>query len=202
MGYCGSVPSVGVWNGYRVMVNTEDHPPAHVHVIKDDKAILIRLDGCKAAHRLGTHCRMQSGVGKMARLRDQSPDEARYRLAIELGDAESAQDASAASYDAGLNALVLDLNTGTRVVIPIDNIRSLKGARPEQLREVEILGGGDTLNWEALNVSLTTSKLVREAVGHTEQNRKAGSVSTPKKAAAGRANGKLGGRPKKVPHAK
>jgi hypothetical protein len=138
----------------------------------------------------------------MARLRDQSSDEARYRLAIELGDAESAQDASAASYDAGLNALVLDLNTGTRVVIPIDNIRSLKGARPEQLREVEILGGGDTLNWEALNVSLTTSKLVREAVGHTEQNKKAGSVSTPKKAAAGRANGKLGGRPKKVSNAK
>jgi hypothetical protein len=53
MGYCGSVPSVGVWNGYRVMVNTEDHPPAHVHVIKDDKAILIRLDGCKAYRAKG-----------------------------------------------------------------------------------------------------------------------------------------------------
>jgi hypothetical protein len=77
-------------------------------------------------------------------------------------------------------------------------MRSLRDFTPEQLRGVEVLGGGDTLNWDSLDVSLTTSTLVREAVGFTEQNRRAGSVSTPKKAAAGRANGKLGGRPKKA----
>ena len=137
----------------------------------------------------------------MARVSHQSADELRYRAAIALGDAESAQDARAAFYDPGRNALVLDLHTGTRVTIPIDTIKSLKGAQPNLLREVEILGGGDTLNWETLNVSLTTSKLVREAVGHSVQNRKAGAVSTPRKAAAGRANGKLGGRPKKDPRA-
>lgn len=47
----------------------------------------------------------------MARLKAQSPDVTRYRAAIELGDIESAQDASAASYDARRNALVPDLHT-------------------------------------------------------------------------------------------
>ena len=133
----------------------------------------------------------------MARVKDRDDDAARYRAAITLGNIESAQDAAAASYDAGENALVLDLHTGTRVIIPITNIKSLRGKRADQLRLIEILGGGDTLNWETLGVSLTTSKLVREAVGHTEQNKRAGAVSTPKKASAGRVNGKLGGRPKK-----
>ena len=47
------MPSVGVWKGYRVIVNTEDHAPAHVHVVKDGKAILIDLDSCKAYNAKG-----------------------------------------------------------------------------------------------------------------------------------------------------
>ena len=45
LGYDDFVPTVPIPNSpFRVMVNTNDHPPPHVHVIIDRRSVLVGLD--------------------------------------------------------------------------------------------------------------------------------------------------------------
>jgi hypothetical protein len=120
-------------------------------------------------------------------------DEARAR-----GDAEAIYDARSASFDGAENALVLVLHSGVKVTLPLSSLPWIRDAGTTDLENLELLGGGDTIDWPALNVSVTVSQLVREAIGLTQAQRRGGSAKTPAKTAAARANGGKGGRPRKT----
>jgi hypothetical protein len=64
------------------------------------------------------------------------------------------------------------------------------------LAQVEILGTGHGLHWEALDVDLSVPGVLAGLFGtRAHMARHAGQATSPAKAAAARANGARGGRP-------
>jgi Protein of unknown function (DUF2442) len=110
--------------------------------------------------------------------------------------------ALAARYDAKSGRIVVDLSNGATYAFPAALGQGLEAATPEQLAEVEILGAGFGLHWESLDVDLSIPGLLVGRFGTrawmSELARRAGSVKSPAKAAAARANGAKGGRPRKA----
>jgi hypothetical protein len=68
----------------------------------------------------------------------------------------------AAEYRSGteLDILILKLNDGSRFLIPREDIEGLQDATPEQIAQVEILGNGTGLHWEALDFDLYVPNLL------------------------------------------
>lgn len=107
--------------------------------------------------------------------------------------------ASAVRYDATTRRIVISFATGAEMIVPVHLLEGLAGATDEQITEVEILGDGYGLHWETLDVDLTVPGLVMGVFGTAKWMAKvAGQTKSEKKAAAARANGALGGRPRKV----
>lgn len=108
----------------------------------------------------------------------------------------------AARYDAKSGRMVVDLSNGATYAFPTTLAQGLEFASAEELAEVEILGAGFGLHWESLDVDLSIQGLLAGRFGNrawmSELARRAGSVKSPAKAAAARANGAKGGRPRKT----
>jgi hypothetical protein len=106
-----------------------------------------------------------------------------------------------ARYDAKSGRIVVDLSNGATYAFPVSLGQGLSDATPAQLAGVEILGEGFGLHWEELDVDLSIPGLLAGRFGTrawmSELARRAGSVKSPAKTAAARANGAKGGRPKK-----
>jgi len=76
--------------------------------------------------------------------------------------------------------------------------QGLEGATEDQLAGVEVLGAGSGLHWEALDVDLSVPALLAGLFGtRAHMARRGGQATSPAKAAAARANGAKGGRPRK-----
>lgn len=107
-----------------------------------------------------------------------------------------------AKYDAKSGRIVVDLSNGATYAFPASLGEGLAGATPAQLAEVEVLGSGFGLHWESLDVDLSIPGLLAGRFGTrswmSELARRAGSATSPAKAAAARANGAKGGRPRKA----
>jgi hypothetical protein len=105
-------------------------------------------------------------------------------------------------YSEKSNLIVLDLKGGVILALPVKSIRELAGAKPSQLRTVRAGFGGESITLEGLDVDISIPGLLRDLVGITSAasllGTKGGSVRSVAKAVAVRANGKLGGRPRKV----
>ncbi|MFZ0733242.1 MAG: DUF2442 domain-containing protein [Candidatus Sulfotelmatobacter sp.] len=101
----------------------------------------------------------------------------------------------------GLDLLVLKLSDGRRHVIPREDLQGLESATKEQISRIEILGGGTGLHWPDLNVDLYVPALLRGTYGNRQWMAKIGQqgglATSPTKKRASRANGMLGGRPRK-----
>lgn len=108
----------------------------------------------------------------------------------------------AARYDAKSGRMVVDLSNGATYAFPTTLAQGLEFASAEELAEVEILGAGFGLHWESLDVDLSIQGLLAGRFGNrawmSELARRAGSVKSPAKATAARANGAKGGRPRKT----
>jgi len=75
----------------------------------------------------------------------------------------------------------------------------LEDAADDQLAEIEVLGAGYGLHWESLDVDLSIPGLLAGIFGTSAyMARRAGQATSPAKAAAARANGAKGGRPRKM----
>ena len=75
----------------------------------------------------------------------------------------------------------------------------METATDDQLAAVEILGNGYGLHWEALDADISVPGLLAGIFGtKAYMARLAGRTKSPAKAAAARANGAKGGRPRKV----
>ena len=108
-----------------------------------------------------------------------------------------------AQYDARAGRIVVDLANGCTYAFPADRVQELRGASADELANVAVDGAGFNLRWPTLNVDLYVPALVSGIFGTRawmagELGRIAGRTKSPTKAAAARANGAKGGRPKKA----
>ena len=111
--------------------------------------------------------------------------------------------ASRVAYRAQKRALRIELTNGASITLPVRLIPSLKGARSDDIRAVEILGRGGGLHWERLDVDLSVPGLVSSILPGTawlaELGRAGGRRTSVAKTAAARRNGRRGGRPRLRP---
>src|ERR1700690_1125776 len=106
--------------------------------------------------------------------------------------------ALAARYDRRLGRVVVELANGCTFAFPPALAQGLETATDDQLAQVEILGAGYGLHWEALDADLSIPGLLAGLFGtRASMARHAGRATSSAKAAAARANGTKGGRPRK-----
>ncbi len=130
----------------------------------------------------------------MAELTDAQIDAALEREAARLHEPR----AVAARYDRQLDRVVVELTNGCTFAFPPRLAQGLEDATEDQLGEVEILGAGYGLHWEALDADLSIPGLLAGLFGtKAYMARRAGQATSSAKAAAARVNGAKGGRPRK-----
>ena len=120
--------------------------------------------------------------------------------ATERGRLAGAREPRAASarYDRRLGRVVVELTNGCTFAFPPRLAQDLEHATDDELEGVEILGAGYGLHWEALDADFTVPGLLAGIFGtRAYMARRAGQATSPAKAAAARANGAKGGRPRK-----
>lgn len=110
--------------------------------------------------------------------------------------------AAAARYDAPSGRIVIDLTNGCTFAFPARRVEELADASDAEIAAVEIAGAGFGLHWEARDADLSLQGLMSGLFGTkawmSELARRAGQSRSPAKAAAARANGAKGGRPRKA----
>jgi hypothetical protein len=131
----------------------------------------------------------------MAELTDAQIDTALERgLAARLHEPRAA----AVRYDGRLGRVIVELTNGCTFAFPPKLAQGLEGANEEQLSQVEILGAGSGLHWEALDADLSIPDLLAGLFGTKAYlAQQAGRATSLAKAAAARANGIKGGRPRR-----
>ncbi len=70
-----------------------------------------------------------------------------------------------AKYDRKTNRLVLELDNGSTLIVPTENIQGLRGAAASALEKIELRLAGTTLHWEKLDVDFYVSSLMRGVFG-------------------------------------
>lgn len=110
--------------------------------------------------------------------------------------------AVAARYDRETGRVAVELANGCTYIFPAQLAQELQGADDEALSIVAVDGAGFNLHWPAIDADLYVPALVAGVFGTRdwmakEWARAAGRAATPAKAAASRANGAKGGRPRK-----
>jgi hypothetical protein len=104
-----------------------------------------------------------------------------------------------ASYDAESSNLVLDLQNGAHVALPVAQIDELKGHSPEELAAVEVSPARDGLLWRSIDVGISAPGLLTDFFGsavRAQLGTIGGRRLTTAKARAARKNGAKGGRPR------
>lgn len=113
---------------------------------------------------------------------------------------DAGQIATEARYNAESHRVDITLSSGLLVGIPIDRIRELKGASHELLAAVHVDELGAGIRWDALDVDVAVPGIIIEVLGEDVLSSafaaRGGRASSDAKAAAARANGLKGGRPR------
>lgn len=106
--------------------------------------------------------------------------------------------ATSVRYDAS-RGVVIQLNNNYLVCVPLRLLPELEGASPKHLRLVEIMGVGQAIAWPTLDQQFDVLQLLTDAVGAEALMARLGQRGgrAKSKAAAARANGSKGGRPRK-----
>lgn len=112
------------------------------------------------------------------------------------------QRAVRAYYDRDAKRLVVELATGVTVLFPPELLQGLKGAPADELASVEVSPHGTSLHWEELDADFSVDGLISGVFGTrawmADLGRKGGKATSEAKAAAARANGMKGGRPRNI----
>lgn len=112
---------------------------------------------------------------------------------------ETRPHARTARYDAKAGRVIVELTNGATFAFPPRLVEGLHHATEAEIADVEVIGGGFGLHWEALDLDYTVPGLVNGVFGTAKwMAANAGRTSSAAKAAAARANGAKGGRPRKA----
>jgi len=96
-----------------------------------------------------------------------------------------------ARYDRRNDRVMITLNTGAVVGFPLSALPGLEQAAPDDLRKIEVEGGGYGLHVASLDADISIPTLLENQLGSTIMRR------AVVRANASKANGRLGGRPRK-----
>ena len=103
-----------------------------------------------------------------------------------------------ARYDGDADRVTVEIENGCVFAFPPGLVQDLSGATRDQLAQVEVIGNGYGLYWQALDADIAVPSLMAGIFGtQAWMARRAGQATSPAKAAAARSNGALGGRPRK-----
>jgi hypothetical protein len=105
-------------------------------------------------------------------------------------------------YDRRVARIVISLASGLELAFSPKHVQGLEHARPADLIDAEITPSGLGIHFPQLDADLYLPALLEGFLGSkrwmaAQMGKLGGKASTDAKAAAARANGKLGGRPKK-----
>lgn len=111
--------------------------------------------------------------------------------------------AVAARYDAGRGRVVIALSTGVELGLAPRDVEGLAGASAADLRVIEVEAMGLGIHFPRLDADLYVPALLEGVLGSrrwmaARLGATGGQARTPAKAAAARANGRRGGRPRKT----
>ena len=111
--------------------------------------------------------------------------------------------AVSARYDRKAGRIVIHLNSKLIVSFAPEDAQGLENARPSQLNEIEITPSGFGLHFPAVDADLYLPGLLEGFLGSkswmaSRLGQVGGQATSKAKKAAARANGRLGGRPRKV----
>lgn len=123
-----------------------------------------------------------------------------YDAAVERGRIADATEprAKSARFDRKSRRMIVELTNGSTFAFPVELVQFLQDASDAELAAVEVLGRGYGLHWESLNVDFSVPGLMAGIFGTRKYMAQlAGRATSPAKAAAARANGAKGGRPRK-----
>lgn len=218
MGYLEKMVVIHRAHGFRFVIYTLDHEPAHVHVVGPGQAKinLLGSDGmAEVVWSVGVkRSDMRRLIAEIVARRDTfwngsasmvGSNERQLKAAEARGRKmyDTEPRASAAHYDRVSGRVVVDLVNGCSYAFPPQLVQDLRDAGADDLAGVEVDGLGFNLHWPALEVDLFVPALVSGIFGtrawmSSELARVAGRKRSPAKAAAARANGAKGGRPRKA----
>lgn len=107
-----------------------------------------------------------------------------------------------ARYEEHARRIVVTLSNRLELGIPVDLAEDLSGASASELSDIEVSPTGLGLHWPRLDVDLYLPALMQGVFGSRRwmaqaMGKAGGSSTSTAKQAAARANGKLGGRPRK-----
>ena len=132
-------------------------------------------------------------------------DSSDIRNAEKRGQArlKSTPQATSARYNRRRARVVVTLSNGLELAFPPELAEGLAGAKPTDLDAVELSPTGLGLRWPRLDADLYIPALLEGLFGSRRwmaglMGRAGGKATTRSKQAAARANGRLGGRPRKV----
>jgi hypothetical protein len=129
------------------------------------------------------------------------PTDAKIDSALSRGEAACQTEPRAATvpYDRRHKRVAIGLTNGCAFSFPPRLAQGLETATDDQLTRVKILRAGHGLHWENLDVDFSVPGLLAGMLGtKAYMVRRAGQATSPAKAAAARANGRTGGRPRRV----
>jgi len=111
--------------------------------------------------------------------------------------------AVAAYYNRKAKRVVISLSTKVEVMFNPSDVQGLENAKPSQLEEIEIAPSGFSLYFPELDEGINIPNLLEGFLGSRKWmaarlGAAGGSSRSKPKAAAARANGSLGGRPRKL----
>jgi hypothetical protein len=111
--------------------------------------------------------------------------------------------AKTARYDRTYKRIIVELDNGCAFAFPAHHVQGLEQATVSQLADIELLGDGYALRWPQVNADIRVEGVLAGIYGSKAwmmrlAAQEAGKRSTERKAAAARANGLKGGRPRKA----
>lgn len=107
--------------------------------------------------------------------------------------------ANSVTYDVEKGLVVVELRSGFAFGFPPERVPGLGKSSPKQLAAVDISPSGDGLRWDDLDVHVSLTGLITDAMNLKEwAPRIMGQTRSPKKTRAARINGLKGGRPRKA----
>ena len=127
--------------------------------------------------------------------------DARIDAALDRGRIAQAAEprATSARYDAKAHRIAVELTSGATFAFPPALVQGLCDATAEELAEIEVSPAGYGLHWPRLDEDYTVPGLMNGVFGTAKwMAAKAGRTGSTAKAAAARANGAKGGRPRKA----